>query len=94
MTTENKFWDRLTLAQKKKLRPMLDDLQANRKAQIALFEKNLIEPLRKQIYLVDDVKKSMVPINRLVKENERLSKWITAFLGNAGKIATGEQDAK
>jgi hypothetical protein len=87
-----KFYSHLTIEQKRKLREQLDNVIVNKKKQLELFDKNFCEPIRTQIRLVDDVKKSQISIQHYVEVNEKWGNWIKEFMAYVGKAMDNEKD--
>ena len=86
-----KFYQHLTIEQKRKLRGQLEAVVENKKKQLELFENNFIRPIKEQIRLAEKVRKNEVSIQQYVQLNEKWSKWLQTFMG---KVAEGMKDEK
>ena len=75
-----KFYNDLTMAQRKVLRAQLDKVVVLKKQQLDLFEKAFIKPLRKQILLAHEVRTNEVSLEHFLKESERWSKWLKTMM--------------
>ena len=81
-----KFYQHLTIEQKRKLREQLEAVVDNKKKQLELFENNFIRPIKEQIRLAEKVRKNEISIQQYVKLNEKWSVWLQTFMG---KVAEG-----
>lgn len=84
-----KFYQNLTIEQKKKLRGQLEAVVENKKKQLELFENNFIRPLKEQIRLAEKVRKNEVSLQQYVALNEKWSKWLQTFMG---RVAEGMKE--
>jgi len=75
-----KYYKDLTVEQKRNLRAMLENTVELKKKQIGIFEKNLINPIKEQIKLVEQVKKNEIPIQHFIKRNKEWSEWLIKFM--------------
>ena len=84
----NKFYNQLTMEQKRKLRTELDKVKSLRKKQVDIFDRTLIQPIKNQINNIDRVRHNDLSINNYIKHTEKfntyMNKWFRTFGGENG----------
>lgn len=81
-----KMYGQMTTAEKRKLREILDSVDEKRKQQIAVYEKNFIQPLKQLIELSKKVRKNEISLDQYVhasnKWHEHMEQWKVLFKGS------------
>jgi DsbC/DsbD-like thiol-disulfide interchange protein len=88
-----KFYQRLTMEQKRKVRKNVEEIAKNRKEQIKLFEAGLMQPLRNTIKAGEDVKKNLISLEQYVRINEAAQKQMYGFFAK-GTVTYGNKKQK
>lgn len=75
----------LEAKKRKELIKMIDKLIENRKKELAIFERNITEQIKRVIQIAQDTKKSKYPVEYMVEVNKKTSDYIKKFL-QAGRV--------
>jgi len=74
-----KYYKNLPIKKRRELRTALNQNIELTKEEIAIFEKNLIKPLKDMLNLIDDVIKNKIPIEEYIEKRLKLNKHIKKY---------------
>lgn len=65
---------------KRQIRILLDAIIEDRKKELAIFERNITEPIRKSIKITMEARQGRIPIELMLQRNKEISQHIEKFL--------------
>lgn len=80
-----KFYSQLSVEEKRELRKKLERVCELKKQQLEIFERNFIKPLKEQVKLAEQVRKSEISIEQYLKLNKKWSEWLLQVLNKVKK---------